>query len=150
MNLDDVKAVPMARKYARRVGRGVGSGRGKTAGRGFKGQKSRSGSSRKLGFAGGQMPLYRRLPKRGFSNQPFKVVYAVVNVGDLKDFPAKSEVGLKEIKAAGLVPRSSKLLKVLGGGELKHALQVKAHKFSVKAKEAIAKAGGAAEEIATR
>jgi large subunit ribosomal protein L15 len=150
MNLDDVKAVPTARKYARRVGRGVGSGRGKTAGRGFKGQKSRSGSSRKLGFAGGQMPLYRRLPKRGFSNEPFKVVYIVINVGDLNDFTAKSEVGLAELKAAGLVPRNSKLLKVLGGGELKHALQVKAHKFSAKAKEAIAKAGGTAEEIATR
>ena len=150
MNLDDVKAVPTARKYARRVGRGVGSGRGKTAGRGFKGQKSRSGSSRKLGFAGGQMPLYRRLPKRGFSNQPFKVVYVVINVGDLKDFKANAEVGLAELKSAGLIPRNTKLLKVLGEGELKHALKVKAHKFSAKAKEAIAKAGGAAEEIATR
>jgi large subunit ribosomal protein L15 len=150
MNLDDVKAVQIPRKYARRVGRGVGSGRGKTAGRGYKGQKSRAGAHRKLGFAGGQMPLYRRLPKRGFSNQPFKVVYAVVNVGDLNDFAAKSAVGLAEFKAAGLVPRSSKLLKVLGGGELKHALQIKAHKFSAKAKEAIAKAGGAAEEIATK
>ena len=139
-----------ARKYARRVGRGVGSGRGKTAGRGFKGQKSRSGSSRKLGFAGGQMPLYRRLPKRGFSNQPFKVVYAVVNVGDLTTSRRSPTVGLAELKAAGLIPRNSKLLKVLGGGELKHALTVKAHKFSAKAKEAIAKAGGTAEEIATR
>jgi large subunit ribosomal protein L15 len=148
MNLDDVKAIPTARKYSRRVGRGVGSGRGKTAGRGYKGQKSRAGAHRKLGFAGGQMPLYRRLPKRGFSNQPFKVVYEVVNLGDLSEFPAKSTVGLAELKTAGLIPRKSKLLKVLGGGELKHAITIKAHKFSVKAKEAIAKAGGTAEEIA--
>jgi large subunit ribosomal protein L15 len=150
MNLDDVKAVPIPRKHSRRVGRGIGSGRGKTAGRGFKGQKSRAGSHRKLGFAGGQMPLYRRLPKRGFSNQPFKVVYAVVNVGDLADFKAKATVGLDELKTAGLVPRSSKLLKVLGGGEIKHALTIKAHRFSAKAKEAIAKAGGTAEEIASK
>src|SRR5262245_2357462 len=150
MNLADVKAVPIPRKHSRRVGRGVGSGRGKTAGRGYKGQKSRSGSHRKLGFAGGQMPLYRRLPKRGFSNQPFKVEYAVVNVGDLNGFPAKASIGPDEIKAAGLVPRSSKLVKVLGGGELKLALTVRAHKFSAKAKEAIAKAGGTAEEIAAK
>jgi large subunit ribosomal protein L15 len=150
MNLSDVKAVPIPRKHSRRVGRGTGSGRGKTAGRGFKGQKSRAGSHRKLGFAGGQMPLYRRLPKRGFSNSPFKVVYAVINVGDLGSFPANAAVGLDELKTAGLVPRSSKLLKVLGGGELKLALSVKAHKFSGKAKEAIAKAGGTAEEIASK
>jgi large subunit ribosomal protein L15 len=150
MNLDDVKATPIPRKYSRRVARGVGSGRGKTAGRGFKGQKSRSGSHRKLGFAGGQMPLFRRLPKRGFSNHPFKVEYAVVNVGDLAAFPAKAAVGPDEIKAAGLVPRTSKLLKVLGGGELKLALTVRAHKFCAKAKEAIAKAGGTAEEIAAK
>jgi large subunit ribosomal protein L15 len=151
MNLDDVKAVKIPRKYSRRVGRGVGSGRGKTAGRGFKGQKSRAGSHRKLGFAGGQMPLFRRLPKRGFSNYPFKVEYAVVNVGDLgASFQAKAAVGPDEIKAAGLVPRSSKLVKVLGGGELKLALTVRAHKFSAKAKDAIAKAGGTAEEIAAK
>jgi large subunit ribosomal protein L15 len=96
------------------------------------------------------MPLYRRLPKRGFSNQPFKVVYAVVNVGDLGAFKAKATVGLDELKSAGLVPRNSTLLKVLGGGELKNALSVKAHKFSAKAKDAIAKAGGTAEEIATK
>jgi large subunit ribosomal protein L15 len=150
MNLDDVKAVPIARKYSRRVGRGTGSGRGKTAGRGYKGQKSRAGAHRKLGFAGGQMPLYRRLPKRGFSNQPFKVEYEVVNVGDLGSFAAKAVVGPDELKKAGLIPRSAALVKVLGGGELKLALTVKAHKFSAKAKDAIAKAGGTAEEIAAK
>jgi large subunit ribosomal protein L15 len=150
MNLDDVKAVPIPRKYRLRVGRGIGSGRGKTAGRGFKGQKSRSGYSAKLGFAGGQMPLFRRLPKRGFSNHRFKVQYAVVNLGDLAVFSAKASVGPDELKAAGLIPRNSKLVKVLGTGEIKHALTVKAHRFSAKAKEAIAKAGGSTEEIASK
>jgi large subunit ribosomal protein L15 len=150
MNLDDVKATPIPRKYRLRVGRGIGSGRGKTAGRGFKGQKSRAGSHRKLGFAGGQMPLFRRLPKRGFSNYPFKVEYAVVNLGDLSVFAAKATVGPDELKAAGLIPRSSKLVKVLGTGEVKQALTVRAHRFSAKAKDAIAKAGGSVEEIATK
>src|SRR5262245_16593577 len=150
MNLDDVKAVPIPRKYRLRVGRGIGSGRGKTAGRGFKGQKSRAGAHRKLGFAGGQMPLFRRLPKRGFSNHGFKVEYAVVNLGDLAVFQAKAAVGPDELKSAGLIPRSAKLVKVLGAGEIKHALSIKAHKFSAKAKEAIANAGGTIEEIATK
>jgi large subunit ribosomal protein L15 len=150
MNLDDVKAVPIPRKYRLRVGRGIGSGRGKTAGRGFKGQKSRSGYSRKLGFAGGQMPLFRRLPKRGFSNQPFKVEYEVVNVGDLGAFEPGASIGPAELKKAGLVPRNARLIKVLARGELKHALAVKAHKFSAKAKEAIANAGGSVEEIASK
>jgi large subunit ribosomal protein L15 len=150
MNLDDVKKTPIPRKYRLRVGRGIGSGRGKTAGRGFKGQKSRAGSHRKLGFAGGQMPLYRRLPKRGFSNHPFKVQYAVINVGDLGNFPAKATIGPDELKAAGLIPRRSGLVKVLGHGELKVALTVKAHRFSAKAKEAITKAGGSVEEIASK
>jgi large subunit ribosomal protein L15 len=149
MNLDDVKAVPIPRKHRLRVGRGIGSGRGKTAGRGFKGQKSRSGYSRKLGFAGGQMPLFRRLPKRGFSNQPFKEEYEVVNIGDLAAFDAKSEVGPAELKSARLVSRNAKLIKILGAGEIDRPLTVKAHKFSAKAREAIAGAGGTAEEIAS-
>ena len=150
MNLDDVKAVPIPRKYRLRVGRGVGSGRGKTAGRGFKGQKSRSGYSRKLGFAGGQMPLFRRLPKRGFSNQPFKVEYEVVNVGDLAAFEKGASVGPAQLKAAGLVPRNAKLIKVLARGAIEIALKVQAHKFSAKARAAIEAAGGSVEEIAAR
>jgi large subunit ribosomal protein L15 len=150
MNLDDVKRTPIPRKYRLRVGRGIGSGRGKTAGRGFKGQKSRAGAHRKLGFEGGQMPLYRRLPKRGFSNHPFKVVYAVVNLGDFDAFEAKAKVGPAELRAAGLIPRTAKLVKVLGTGQIDRALAITAHKFSAKAKEAIEKAGGSVEEIAVK
>jgi large subunit ribosomal protein L15 len=150
MNLHDVKAVEIPRKYRLRVGRGIGSGRGKTAGRGFKGQKSRAGFRHKLGFAGGQMPLFRRLPKRGFSNQPFKVEYEVVNVGDLAAFEKNATVGPAELKKAGLVPRGAKLVKVLATGKIDRPLTVKAHRFSAKAKEAIAAAGGSVEELASR
>jgi large subunit ribosomal protein L15 len=150
MKLNEIRDNPGARKSRVRVGRGIGSGLGKTSGRGHKGAKARKSNNKPAYFEGGQMPLYRRLPKRGFSNQPFKVVYAVINVGDLGEFKAKSTVGLDDLKTAGLIPRSSKLLKVLGGGEIKVALTVKAHRFSGKAKEAIAKAGGTVEEIASK
>lgn len=147
MNLSDVKKVGVPRKYHRRKGIGLGSKRGKTAGRGTKGQQSRSGYSRRYGQEGGQNPLYRRLPKRGFSNARFKVEYAVLNLADLKGFDAGSVVDLDTIKAKGLVPRTSKLLKILGNGEIDRALTVKAQRFSAKAKEAIAAAGGAALEV---
>ncbi len=147
MNLSDVKKVDVPRKYRLRVGRGIGSGRGKTAARGFKGQNSRAGSHAKVGFIGGQMPLFRRLPKRGFSNALFKVVYEVVNLSDLAVFAAGSTVGPDDLKAKGLIPRRAERIKVLGHGTVDHALTVQAHAFSKAAKDGIEKKGGTAQEI---
>jgi len=147
MNLDDIKKNASPREYRLRVGRGIGSGRGKTAGRGFKGQKSRSGSSVRPGFMGGQIPLFRRLPKRGFSNSPFKVVHEVVNLADLERFEAGSVVDLAALKKAGLIPGGSKTVKILARGQLSKKLTVKADAYSAKAKGAIEAAGGTAEEI---
>ena len=147
MNLGDVKRATEPRKRRKRVGRGQGSGHGKTCGRGHKGQQSRSGYSRRYGHEGGQMPLFRRLPKRGFTNARFRVDYAIVNLSDLRQFDAGSTVDLDAIKAKGLVPRKSVRLKILAKGELDRKLTVKAHKFSAKASEAITAAGGSIEEI---
>ncbi|HYC77443.1 MAG TPA: 50S ribosomal protein L15 [Planctomycetota bacterium] len=147
MNLSDVKQVRVPRKKRKRVGQGIGSGTGKTAGRGFKGQKSRSGSSVRPGFAGGQMPLFRRLPKRGFTNGPFKAVYLAINLDDLAAFPAGAVVDPDALRAAGLLKGRSTRVKILGRGELKHALTVKAHRFGKKALEAVKAAGGSVEEI---
>jgi large subunit ribosomal protein L15 len=127
------------------VGRGPGSGLGKTSGRGEKGQKSRSGFARKPGFEGGQMPLHRRVPKRGFTNAPFKKEYAEVNLGRLDVFEAGSIVTPEVLMKRGLVKKLLDGIKVLAGGELKKALTVRAHKFSGKAQERIAAAGGKAE-----
>ena len=147
MNLNDVKLVHVPRKFRMRVGRGIGSGQGKTAGRGFKGQKSRSGSSFNASFIGGQMPLFRRLPKRGFSNALFKVVFDVVNLAELNAFDAGTTIDLAFLIRNGVVTRGAKNLKVLGGGKLEHALTVRAHAFSATALAAITAAGGKAEEI---
>ncbi len=147
MNLDDIKKNASPREYRLRVGRGIGSGRGKTAGRGVKGQMSRSGSSVRPGFMGGQMPLFRRLPKRGFSNHPFKVEYDVINVCDLERFDAGSTVDMAALKKIGLIPGGAKLLKVLARGTLSKKLTVRANAYSAKAKGAIESAGGKAEEI---
>lgn len=131
----------------KRVGRGQGSGLGKTAGRGGKGQKARSGNMRFEGFEGGQSPLQRRLPKFGF-NAPNRLTWAIVNLSDLESkFQAGATVDEKSLTAAGLLKGSFDAIKVLGGGELKKKLTVKAHKFSGTAKDAIAKSGGATEEI---
>lgn len=148
MNLSDIKKIEVPRKRRKRKGRGTGSGKGKTCGRGTKGQQSRSGYSRRLGHEGGQWPLYRRLPKRGFTNARFKVDYATLNVSDLKAFEAGTEIDLALVKSAGLVPKNSTRLKILAKGEIDRALTVKAHKFSAKAREAITGAGGTAEEVA--
>lgn len=149
MNLSDVKQVSVGRKKRKRVGQGVGSGTGKTAGRGFKGQKSRSGSSFRPGFAGGQMPLFRRLPKRGFRNGAFRVSFTAINLDTLaENFPAGSVVDVAALKAKGLVKGHDVLVKILGRGTLGHALTVKANRFGAKAAEAIKAAGGAIEEIA--
>jgi large subunit ribosomal protein L15 len=134
-------------KTRTRVGRGPGSGIGKTSGRGENGQKSRSGYSRRAGFEGGQLPLYRRLPKRGFSNAKFKTVYAVINLSDLNRFDNGAVVTPEILKDMGLVKNQLDGIKVLGKGTLEKKLTVKAKKFSDKAKEEIEKLGGKVEVI---
>lgn len=145
MRLHDLSPADGSKSKRKRVGRGPGSGLGKTAGRGEKGQKSRSGYSRRPGFEGGQMPLVRRVPKRGFTNV-FRTEYAVVNVGDLAEGAAGSEITPESLAAAGLV-RRGKPLKILGDGEIGRAVNVKAHAFSASARAKIEGAGGACEEL---
>jgi large subunit ribosomal protein L15 len=144
--LNNLKPARGANRKNKRVGRGIGSGHGKTATRGYKGQKSRSGSSIRPGFEGGQMPLHRRLPKRGFTNI-FRKEYAVVNLGDLAGLEAGSRVDSEVLKSRGIVKKLKDGLKILGEGELRHALHIVAHKFSKSAMEKIQKAGGTAEVI---
>jgi len=146
MELNNLKPKKGARHAKKRVGRGPGSGHGKTSGRGEKGQKSRSGFSRSLGFEGGQMPLHRRLPKRGFTNI-FKKDYAVVNVSDLERFDNGATIDEAALRQAGLVKGQHDGVKVLGDGELSKKLTVSATKFSKSAKEIIEKAGGSCQEI---
>ena len=129
-----------------RVGRGIGSKLGKTSGSGNKGQKSRRGYSRRRGFEGGQMPLHRRIPKRGFNN-PFASSFAVINLEELNVFPAGETVTPDLLRAHGFV-RTQQKIKVLGDGELKAQLNVQAHAFSASAKEKITKAGGSFEVLA--
>ena len=148
MNLTAVMATGPGYKNRKRVGRGTGSGHGKTCGRGHKGQRSRSGFSRKWGHEGGQMPLLRRLPKRGFSNARFREVFEAVNVGDLARFAKGATVTAAELAAAGLVSGPSARVKVLGEGELAVGLTVRAHRFSKQAEGKIAGAGGRAEVVA--
>jgi large subunit ribosomal protein L15 len=136
-----------SRKKKVRVGRGMGSKLGKTAGSGNKGQKSRRGYSRRRGFEGGQMPLHRRIPKRGFHN-PFGVSYSVVNVEELNVFPAGETVTPELLRAHGFIRRATDPIKVLGDGELKTKLTIYAHAFSATAKEKITKAGGSFEVVA--
>jgi large subunit ribosomal protein L15 len=146
MELHDLSPNPGSVKKAKRKGQGLGSGNGKTAGRGHKGQKSRSGGTKGPGFEGGQMRLTMRLPKRGFHNK-YAVVYDLVNVESLGRFDAGTSVGPEELKACGLMRSSASFLKVLGEGSLEKALTVKAHAFSESAKEKIENAGGKAEVI---
>ena len=147
MNLSHLNAVQEKRSPKKRVGRGPGSGTGKTAGRGSKGHKSRTGYARRLGFEGGQMPLYRRLPKRGFNNYEFRVEYAIVNTGQLNDFADGSTVGLDQLKAAHLVRAKADLVKVLAKGALTKKLKIQAHRFSAAAKQMIEAAGGSTQEL---
>lgn len=146
MKLHDLRPAEGATRTAKRKGRGPGSGLGKTAGRGQKGQKSRSGSGIKPGFEGGQMPLIRRLPKRGFTNI-FAKVYSIVNIEDLEVFEADTIVTPELLKEAGLIKKLSDNIKVLGDGELSKKLTVQAHKFSKSAQEKIEALGGRAEVI---
>jgi large subunit ribosomal protein L15 len=131
--------------YRKRVGRGPGSGHGKTAGRGYKGQKSRTGYRHQRGFEGGQMPLHRRVPKRGFTNI-FRVEYDIVNLSDLARFDAGAAV-TPDILASARLTRKSRPVKILGDGDLKKALTVSAHKFSASAKARIEAAGGRCEVL---
>ena len=132
----------------KRIGRGPGSGHGKTAARGHKGMWSRSGSSQKRGFEGGQMPLHRRMPKRGFTNAVFKKDFSTINVGDLAKFEKGAKIGPQELVAAGTIRKLRKNgLRVLGDGEVKAALHVSAHYFTETAREKITKAGGTVEVI---
>jgi large subunit ribosomal protein L15 len=148
MSLNNLRPPKGMKHPKKRIGRGQGSGNGKTAGRGHKGAKSRSGFKFKRGFEGGQMPLHRRVPKRGFHN-PFRVEYEVVNLDTLEArFEAGTVVTLELLAEHRLVSGANTLLKVLGRGEIGKALTVRAHKFSGKAAEKIAAAGGATEQLA--
>ena len=145
MRLHTLKNVKGAVHRKKRVGCGEGGGHGKTSGSGGKGQKGRSGGSIRPGFEGGQMPLYRKLPHRGFNNYEFRTEYAVINVGDLAALDAKvTEVNAEVLAQAGLVRSGVTMLKVLGDGEISRALKVTAQKFTESAKAKIEKAGGAA------
>jgi len=145
MNLSTVRAPKKASEKKKRVGRGMGSGMGKTSTRGHKGQRSRSGSRMMRGFEGGQMPLHRRLPKRGFTNI-FRVEYSVINLDRLAGI-GESTITPEVLHTAGFIKRADARVKVLGDGELKTALTIKAHKFSKSAQEKITKAGGKFEVL---
>ena len=146
MKLHELKAAPGAAKAGKRKGRGAAAGQGKTAGRGMNGQNSRSGGGVKIGFEGGQMPLYRRIPKRGFTNI-WREEPEIVNVGDLGVFEDGAEVSAETLREKGLIKKQGGGLKVLGDGKLEKSLTVKANKFSKSAAAAIEKAGGKAEVI---
>ena len=145
MNLNELKPVEGARHYKKRVGRGVGSGMGKTATRGHKGQNARAGGGVRPGYEGGQTPLFKRLPKRGFTNI-YRKEYAVVNLGDINSkFEAGAVVDIAALKQAGLVKKEYEGVKILSNGELTKAVTVKAAKFSKAAAEKITAAGGTIE-----
>lgn len=146
MKLQNLQPAQGSRQVRKRVGRGAGSGWGKTAGRGTKGQWARTGGGVRPGFEGGQMPLYRRLPKRGFNNK-WKTFFALVNVSDLEVFPAGSVVELSSLQEVGLVNNPLDGVKILGMGDLTKTLTVRANAFSKSAAEKIAAAGGKAEVI---
>ena len=147
MDLSNLKPAEGSKRGSKRIGRGHGSGQGTQAGRGHKGAKSRSGFKFKRGFEGGQMPLHRRVPKRGFHNQ-FRVEYAVVNLDTLAErFDAGAEVTPDALREAGLIHSARQPIKVLARGDISKKLTVRAHKFSGKAAEKIAAAGGVAEVL---
>jgi large subunit ribosomal protein L15 len=147
MKLNELKPVEGAKHAKKRVGRGIGSGIGKTSGRGQKGQNSRSGGGVRPGYEGGQTPLFKRLPKRGFTNI-HRHEYAIVNLGDINAlFEAGAVVDLEALKKVGLVKKEYEGVKILGNGELDKALTIKAAKFSKSAVEKISKAGGTVEVL---
>jgi large subunit ribosomal protein L15 len=152
MRLEDLKPAQGSTKNRKRLGRGRASGQGKTSGKGHKGQKARAGGGVRVGFEGGQMPLYRRLPKRGFLPYGGKTEFAIVNVGDLSDrFAAGSVVDPDALAGSRLIHKSGRAsVKVLGDGDVAHALTVRAHKVSEGAKQKIEAAGGRVEILAAR
>lgn len=145
----DYEITSIAGKYKirKRVGRGVGSGHGKTCGRGHKGSASRSGATSLSLYEGGQMPLFRRLPKRGFNNYKFATQFEIVNVSQLERFDEGADVGIEQLSIAGLIPSCKSKVKILGDGELTKKLQVSAHKFSKVAEQKIVGCGGIAKKI---
>ena len=145
--MNTLKPAGGANRPKKRVGRGIGSGHGKTATRGYNGQLSRAGAAVRPGFEGGQMPLHRRLPKRGFNNL-FRKEYLVINIEKLTVFEADAKVDPQAMKDRGLINNLRSEIKILGVGELEHAIHVRAHKFSKSAAEKIEKAGGSIEVIA--
>ena len=149
MKLHELKPAAGSRRKKKRIGRGPGSGSGKTSGRGQDGQKSRSGYSARHGFEGGQMPLVRRLPKRGFTNI-WRKEFRIVNIDRLNDFEAGSVVDPEALLGAGLLRKGTQPVKVLGNGELKVKLTVKAHRFTKGAQEKIQQAGGTVEVLPER
>ncbi len=146
MKIEQLKKPKGSNRRKKRLGRGSGSGSGKTSGRGHKGQMSRTGSKNYLGFEGGQMPLIRRLPKRGFNNK-FAAVYQIINVDGLNKFKDGDTVTPKELKEANLISKINEKVKVLGKGEIKKSLAVEAHKFSKTAEEKIKQAKGTIKVI---
>jgi len=147
LTLNSLSPARGANRKTKRVGRGIGSGHSKTATRGYKGQKSRSGTSIRPSFEGGQMPLHRRLPKRGFHNI-FRKEYAIVNLDRLGEFAPGAKVDPEALLQAGIIKKLQDGLKILGSGEVPHALHVRTHKISKSAAEKIQKAGGTVEMIA--
>lgn len=147
MKLHELRHSEGAVKARKVLGRGTSSGTGKTSGKGHKGQNARSGGGVRPGFEGGQLPLYRRLPKRGFSNADFKIRYAVINVSDLNLFEEGSTITPELLKELGIIKNQLDGVKILGNGSINKKLTVRAHKFSDKAKKAIETAGGKAEVI---
>lgn len=145
IRLHNLRPRPGSRHRVKRLGCGESSGHGKTSGKGHKGQKARSGGSIRLGFEGGQMPLIRRLPKRGFNNAAFHKTYAVVNLSDLNEFKAGTLVNEQLLRESNLVRGDGAGIKILGDGDLKHALTIEADKISASAREKIDKAGGTVE-----
>ena len=146
MNLHDLSPAPGSTQVAKRKGRGIGTGNGKTAGRGHKGQKARSGGGTRIGFEGGQMPLARRLPKRGFNNIFAKRLEAI-NVSALEKFESGATVNVSDLLEKGILSKCEYGVKILGNGEITKKLTVRANAFSASAKEKIEKAGGKAEVI---
>ena len=150
MKLDELRPAPGATKRRKKIGRGPGSGHGKTSTKGHKGHRARSGGGKSGGFEGGQMPLYRRVPKRGFTPHGGKTVYAVVNLESLGDFAANAVVDPASLVAAGLIKSVRARVKILGDGDIAHALTVRAHAVSQSARAKIEAKGGRVETLPER
>lgn len=147
MDLTSICSQGMKRQARHRVGRGIGSGNGKTSGKGHKGRNARSGGSRRAGYEGGQMPIYRQVPKRGFTNARFRTEFTIINVGDFADFAAGSTVDMEAVLSRNLTSKTGDQLKVLGNGDAPQGLVVRAQKFSASARAKIEAAGGTVVEL---